>query len=299
MKVNPIIKYVGGKTDLLIPIFGKFQNKINTYYEPFIGGGSVLLNLLCCLEENKISVKKIKVNDINPVLIAMYVNIKNNYYKYLETLDQLIKNYNDSPNIEYEKRYKFDKINDKSLKLDWFIKAGKSYLYYYYRKIYNETNDLFLKSVLFLFLNKTCFRGLYRESKNGFNVPFGNYISPNFYDLDNIKNINILFNKYNVEFYNCDFEIFLSSLDYNDFVYCDPPYHDTFTKYNECDFNENKQKNLCNILKNSKTKFVLSNSNTKFINEIYSEFQKELINAKRRINSKNPESVVNELIIYN
>lgn len=298
MKVKPVIKYVGGKSDLLTPIFEKFPKNINTYYEPFLGGGSILLNVLTLLEENKMTVNRIKVNDLNTVLIEMYKNIKNNYKQYLSDLDKIIKNYNDSPNTDFGTRYKFTKINDKTLTEEWFIKTGKEYLYYYYRKLFNETDDIYLKSVLFLFLNKTCFRGLYRESKNGFNVPFGNYISPCFYEIENIKHINYLFNKYNVEFYNVDFQEFLVNFENNDFAYCDPPYHDTFTKYNECDFNENKQKKLCDILK-SNVKFIVSNSNTELIKTLYSDCFIDMINAKRRINSKNPESVVNELIVFN
>jgi len=294
--MKPFIKYVGGKSDILDHFIDYFPKNIDTYYEPFLGGGSVLFRLLDMLENKKIKINCIKVNDNNKILIETYNNIKNNLRQFITKLDEIIENYTKSEDIQYEKRHKFI-IDEKDINI--YIPRGKSYVFYYYRQLYNETNDIFLKSVLFLFLNKTCFRGLYRESKNGFNVPFGNYKTPNFYNLENLENISNLLNKYNVQLFNVDYKDFLTDICSYDFVYLDPPYYDTFTKYIEGDFNKQDQVQLFNIINSFSCKFLLSNSKNEFIDELYNKFNRNVINCKRRINAKNPESIQEEFIVYN
>lgn len=294
--MKPFLKYVGGKNDIIEQFIDHFPKNIDTYYEPFLGGGSVLFRLLDMLESKNIKINKIKVNDNNKILIETYNNIKNNLKQYILKLDEIIDNYIRAQDIQYEKRHKFiieeQNIND-------YIHRGKSYVFYYYRHLYNETNDIFLKSVLFLFLNKTCFRGLYRESKNGFNVPFGNYKNPNFYNIENLEKISFLLNKYNVQLVNMDYKDFLVGISLYDFVYLDPPYYDTFTKYIEGDFDKNDQIKLYNIINAFSCKFLLSNSKNEFIDDLYKNFNRNVINCKRRINAKNPESIQEEFIVYN
>ena len=172
-------------------------------------------------------------------------------------------------------------------------------VYYYYRKEYNNTEDRLYKSALFLFLNKTCFRGLYRENSKGeFNVPFGNYKNPTFYDKKNIIEINRLINKYNVSFYSEDFEIFLKETQNNDFVYIDSPYVGTFTKYQRGDFKEEEHKRLVETCKKLKM-FIQSNSNCDFIQENYKDYKINEVDTIHAVNPKNPGKKVNESLIIN
>jgi len=294
--MKPFIKYVGGKSDIINHFIDFFPKNIKTYYEPFLGGGSILFYLLESLEKNEIKINSIKVNDNNMILIEMYKNIKCNLEKYTTLLNEIINIYNKSENIQYKKKHKFI-IGEKNV--HQYINMGKSYIFYFYRQLYNETNDIFLKSVLFLFLNKTCYRGLYRESKNGYNVPFGNYKNPIFYDQENLEKISYLLNKYNVNFYSLDYKNFITDVESEDFIYLDPPYYNTFTKYIHKDFNKDDQVQLYKIIQNLPCKFVLSNSKNEFINDLYKNFNKNVINCKRRINSKKPNSKEDEFIIFN
>lgn len=294
--MKPFLKYVGGKSDIIDQFIDHFPNNIDTYYEPFLGGGSVLFRLLDMLENRNIKIHNIKVNDNNKILIETYNNIKNNLRQYISKLDEIIDHYYKAEDIQYEKRHKFI-IDERDV--NNYIPRGKSYVFYYYRRLYNETNDIFFKSVLFLFLNKTCFRGLYRESKNGFNVPFGNYKNPNFYNIENLEKISLLLNKYNVHLVNVDYKDFLVDVSLYDFVYLDPPYFDTFTKYIEGDFDKNDQLQLSNIINTFSCKFLLTNSKNDFIDDLYKNFNRNVINCKRRINAKNPESIQEEFIVYN
>lgn len=194
---------------------------------------------------------------------------------------------------------------------------GKVYFYYLCRDIFNKhkigklnLDDIEI-SCLFLFLNKTCFRGLYRESKNKFNVPFGNYKNPTFFSFDVLENLNCLLNEYNVKFLNNDyktlsFDNFIFSTD-KDFYYIDPPYYPlnkkSFTSYNGNAWNMDEEHinlfNFCNELNNNNIMFLHSNSFCSFVLDIYGNFSIDKILCKRRINSKTPDSEKYEVLIYN
>ena len=161
--VKPIIKWVGGKSQLIDKIISTFPKEIINYKEIFIGGGSVLLALLS--SDIKIT-GKIYAYDLNKILINLYKNIQNN------------------PNELYEKVIMFKKIysniteniiNKNPNNIKEALKSKESY-YYWIRKLFNKEKDnTLIKSAMFIFLNKLCFRGMYREGPNGFNVPFGHY----------------------------------------------------------------------------------------------------------------------------
>jgi DNA adenine methylase len=150
--------------------------------------------------------------------------------------------------IEYPKRFKYqidlhEEIKKVQLK-------GKSHVYYYYRTLYNNTEDELTKASLLLFLNKTCFRGLYREGKNGFNVPFGNYKNPKIFCETQLMSLSELFKKYNIEFHCKDFKSICKNIHAGDFVYFDPPYYplkkDSFVSYKKDGFH-NQHEELVNI----------------------------------------------------
>ena len=204
---------------------------------------------------------------------------------------------------EYPKRFKF-KI-DINKKVDYYVSQSKQYLYYYYRELFNKTDDLLLKCALLYFLNKTSFRGLYREGPNGFNVPFGNYKNPTIYNEEKFKELNKIFNKYDVQFDHNDYKYINEVINKDDFVYFDPPYYPlkktSFTSYNKDSFHKEHDKllDLCNDLDTKSINFVHSNSFCDYNNTSYSKYNLIKINCRRRINSKKPNDSNFELIIYN
>ena len=185
-------------------------------------------------------------------------------------------------------------------------KTSKESYYYWIRKQFNIIDKNSIEhSALFLFINKTCFRGLYREGPNGFNVPYGHYkTTPTIIkktDLDNISNL-----IKDVVFKCCDYSNSIKKIKQKDFVYLDPPYvpekKTSFVGYNLNGFDLENHKNLfqeiLNLNKN-KIKFLLSNSKTELVLDSFKDYKMEDVIAKRAINSKNPESKVTEVIIYN
>lgn len=295
------IKWVGGKSQILDELFQRFPTKMNNYIEPFLGGGSVLIELLNKLERKEITMTgAIYCSDINENLINCYNHIKSNFTEIVKELDELVKLNNQNKNLAKSTTVP-NTLNDA-------IQQGNDSLYYYLRKEYNDSTTLSIKkSALLIFLNKTCFRGLYRIGKNGFNVPYGNYKNPTIYDFNNLTNLHKLFNKYNVNF-NCEkFNDYVYKIiQAEDFCYFDPPYYPvdskSFVDYNKDGFNKNEHNELillCMNLDILGNKFLLSNSDTDYIKNNLSQFKIDIIKCKRAINSKNPTSIVNEVLIKN
>lgn len=287
--VKPIIKWVGGKSQIIDKIISTFPKEIINYKEIFIGGGSVLLALLS--SDIKIT-GKIYAYDLNKILINLYKNIQNN------------------PNELYEKVIMFKKIysniteniiNKNPNNIKEALKSKESY-YYWIRKLFNKEKDnTLIKSAMFIFLNKLCFRGMYREGPNGFNVPFGHYKKiPEIINLEHLNKVSKLIK--NVEFINMDFKKSLLNITDNDFVYLDPPYYPlnnkSFVSYTKNGFNLKTHNKLFELIKKINN-FVLSNSNTQFILDKFPETKYSItkINCRRAINCKNPASTVKEVII--
>jgi DNA adenine methylase len=311
----PFLKWVGGKTQIIDKILSQFPVKIKNYYEPFVGGGSVLIELLNKLENNYITLtKNIYVSDINKSLIITYNSIKENPDLLLLKLEEYHTNYNKNKTISKDNN---TRVITPFNTLEENINKGRNYLYYFYRNRFNllnndinyiddnlTTDNKVEIAALFIFLNKTCFRGLFRESINGFNVPFGNYQNPSIYDKDNLLTLNKLFNKYNVNFSIKSFD----NVHYKkkSFVYLDPPYYpengNSFVSYNVDGFNTQSNIKLLDLFKeldNKKCKLMMSNSDTEWINTNYNIYQINKINCKRAINSKKPDSTTIEVIIKN
>ncbi len=313
---TPFLKWVGGKTQILHTLFEQFPKQINSYYELFLGGGSVLISLLEKNEEQKdYCTKRFETFDINPNLIYCYLQIKNNHKVLLKELSKLQKTFlacsiNKSKPTKTRKKIPIEENMKKA-------KKSREHLYYFlrhkYRLLVKEAHPKVKghkveNAVLFIFLNKTCFRGLYREGKNGFNVPYGNYKNPSLFNKENINRLNYLFNKYNVNFSVSNFHDFLNvrKLSGKDFVYLDPPYYPentkSFTAYNCDGFSAEdnvKLKILLERLDLRKVKFVMSNSNVKWNLDNYSRFNIKKILCRRAINAKNPNSKTYELLISN
>lgn len=296
MNTKPIIKWVGGKTQIIDKIIDKFPSDINNYHEIFIGGGSVLLALL---NNDKIKLKgNVYAYDSNENLINLYKNIQ---MKPVELYEEIIKIVDEF--VTCSEKGDSEVIRSPTSIED--AKLSKENYYYWCRKLYNttENSDSLKKSALFVFLNKTCFRGVYRTGPNGFNVPYGNYKKPEIVNLEHIKKISDLIK--NVKFECCDFSKSLKNVKKGDFVYMDPPYYpeksDSFVSYTENGFNLENHNKLFNLIKevDKYARFMMSNSNTQYVINSFQNFKIVTIECKRSINSKKPDSKTNEVIITN
>ena len=288
--VKPVIKWVGGKTQIIELVLKKFPEEINDYHEIFLGGGSVLLGLL---QDTRIKVKgKYHAYDNNEGLIGMYKNIQKNPEELWNTIDCIIKEFDTC---------KEGAVNRKSKTISEALECKENY-YYFSRRLFNEIKDKtsVLYSALFIFLNKTCFRGLYREGPNGFNVPYGHYKNCGILDKEHLLDLSKLI--ISVVFKCCKFE---NSMDkaknVNDFVYLDPPYYkekkNSFVGYNKDGFDEEQHELLFEKTKNLQCNFLMSNSDTTVVKEAFKDFEIDTFSCKRSINSKNPSSKTNDVLI--
>lgn len=294
---KPFLKWVGGKTQIMDKIISKFPKKINNYHEPFLGGGSVLFALLSYMRQNKIKVNgKIYAYDVNPILINVYKHIQESPEQLHEYIDMYWTLYD---KIDGNVVNRIPKDIDEA-------RTSKESLYYWLRDKFNKMNKETMEaSALFIFINKTCFRGMYREGPNGFNVPYGHYKkTPAMLSLEEILYISDFIK--DVEFISQGFDVSLTNIQEGDFVYMDPPYapenDKSFVGYVADGFTyEMHEKLFESILKldENNVKFVMSNSNVTLVKEFFSNFTNEHVKARRAINAKNPESVTTELIIYN
>lgn len=297
---KPFLKWVGGKGQLLQEIDKRLpREQPGAYYEPFLGGGSVLFHIL----EKWPDLKKIVVSDSNRQLINCYLSIKNKPRTVIELLEIVSDEY-----FGYTEGNQIQIMN------------YQEKVFYRYREFFNlplhpsnVNSDYFkaMKTAWFIFLNKTCFNGLYRVNRDGkFNTSFGKYEKPLICDKENILRISELLNERNVEIYYrffTDYNPFLEE-NQNSFWYLDPPYHpisktSDFTGYTALKFNESDQKNvssLCGWLSGNNARFLASNSNTEFIRNLYEDFEIEEISAKRSINSDiQKRGKIKELLIRN
>ena len=299
--ISPIIKWVGGKTQIIDKIICEFPLVINNYREIFLGGGSVLLALLSYVKHNIIKINgKIYAYDINEALISMYKNIQLNSDELFEEISKIIdKFYKCNNNI----------INRKPENIIEAMENRENY-YYWVRSEYNKLSKIDKNSVLgsamLIFLNKTCFRGIYRVGPNGFNVPYGNYKNP---EIINKKHLDELSELISPVIFECsDFSQSLSNnIDENDYIYLDPPYapenSNSFVNYTESGFPYEMHINLFTMIHNltlNNKKIMFSNADVQFIRDNFKDNYNILsIECKRSINSKNPNSKTKEVIIKN
>ena len=305
---KPILKWVGGKQKLLEHVIELFPQKMKNYHEPFLGGGSVLLGVLTLAMEGIIEIEEdIYAYDLNPYLIAMYQNIQQEPDKLFEEVEKLKIQINSIDNVketntEVRKKIK-TLINNISLETAF---ETQEMCYYWIRKQYNEMTDSEKKSIRgsahLLFLNKTCFRGLYRVNNGIFNVPYGNYKNPEIINLEQIQEISNLIAPV---IFECEsFEDSLSNVKKHDFVYLDPPYapedKDSFVDYTQEGFDLEKHELLFNKIKKLKSKFLLSNSKVDLVTESFTadKYKIKVIETRRAINSKKPDAKTQEVLIY-
>lgn len=293
MLIKPFLKWAGGKGQLLNKIRPLYPqglgNQINKYIEPFIGGGAVFFDII-----SSYKLDKYIINDINKELINTYKAIQQDIHSLLEYLSKI---------TSYYKKLSTEERN----------------LFYY--NIRNKYNSIVLnscinveKAALFIFLNKTCFNGLYRVNRNNqFNVPAGKYKDPAIYDKENLLNISQILQK--VEILWGDFATTNNYIDNNTFIYIDPPYRpltktSSFTNYSTYIFDDKEQIRLSSFINDidKKGAYILSSNsdpkntseNDLFFDELYSSKKIIRIEATRAINS-NPlkRGKINELLISN
>ena len=292
---KPFLKWVGGKSQIINNIVSKIPNEMNNYHELFLGGGSVLLAILSLKKENKIKIKnKIYAYDINNDLINVYKNIQNNKNELLKYINNYVKEYDSlEGNV----------INRKPKNIEE-AKSSKESYYYWIREKYNNIDKNTVEcSALFMFINKTCFRGMYREGPNGYNVPYGHYKkTPTIISEKDLNYISDLIK--DVEFKCNSFVDSINNIKMNDFVYLDPPYApikaNSFVGYVSEGFNLDTHKLLFDKIKKLKNvKFIMSNAKVDLVMKNFEDYNIEDIIAKRAINSKNPGLLTTEVLIYN
>ena len=250
----PIVKWVGGKRQLMFELLKNMPKSYNRYFEPFIGGGALFFELQ---PENAY------ISDMNEELINLYSVVRDNVYELISDLN----------------KHKISK--------EYFLEIRNLDRTDEYKNLSNVQ-----RASRFIYLNRTCFNGLYRVNSQGqFNVPFGNYKNPKIVDENNLLNCSELLK--NTEIKCADFSEVLTKVKRGDFVYFDPPYvplneTSSFTSYTKDGFDMDMQfklREVCDELDSMGVIFMLSNSDTKFVNELYSNYQIKKVFASRAVNA--------------
>lgn len=265
----PIVKWVGGKRQLMFELIKNMPKSYNRYFEPFIGGGALFFEL---------QPEQAYISDMNEELINLYSIVRDNVY---ELIDDLSKH-------EVSKEYFLEIRNiDRT-------------------EQYTELSDV-ERASRFIYLNRTCFNGMYRVNSQGqFNVPFGHYKNPRIIDENNLLNCSELLKK--TEIKCADFSEILTKVKKGDWVYFDPPYvplneTSSFTSYTKDGFDIDMQfklRDVCDELDTMGVKFMLSNSDTKLVNELYANYEIKKVFASRQINANaDGRGKITEVLVRN
>lgn len=298
---KPVIKWVGGKTQIIDKLVPNFPKEISNYHEVFLGGGSVLLAFLSYIKHGLIKCSGVVyAYDANEPLINLYKNIQKNPNELFDSISRLKETYTNITEING---------NQKPLTDGESLESRESY-YFWIRKQYNklsiEEKNGVNGSAMLLFINKTCFRGVFRIGPNGFNVPFGNNKKPEIANIEHIMEVSELIQ--DVVFSSSPFETSLANITSGDFTYLDPPYapkdDKSFVSYTNQGFKYQQHLDLfkiCNDLKQKNIKMMMSNSATELVSNNFSNelFTINRIVCKRLINSSNPNDTATEVIITN
>ena len=272
---KPFVKWAGGKRQLITSLEVHLPKKFNIYFEPFLGGGALLFHLL-----NQSPNLKCDISDLNSDLILAYITIRDKVEQLIESLEK------------HSGKYSADQRQ------------------YYYSVRESAPKNQIEKVSRLLFLNKTCFNGLYRvNSKGQFNVPLGKYTNPSIVNKENLISVSKILQSKNIAIRCHDFAAILDEAKKDDFVYFDPPYQPVsktanFTSYTKCEFTYKdleRLADLCQKLDKKDCKVLLSNSNTKEVKKLFSSKWKIVeISANRAINSNSKKRTGHsELLIKN
>lgn len=275
---KPFIKWAGGKTQLLTQFENILPHNLEeaehfTYIEPFVGGGAMLFHML----QKYTNIDRVIINDINPNLITAYRVIRDTPERLITDLKMLQREFRQNSNEEARKEY--------------FLRIRKSYN--------EDTHNDVTNTAMFIFLNRTCFNGLYRvNSKGYFNVPFGKYTNPTICDEELLLEDSKILQ--NVEILCGDYTLIERYVDNNTFIYFDPPYRplsttSSFTSYSKENFDDTEQTRLAHFfarLSRYGCKMMLSNSdccaqnpNDTFFENLYGNFIIDKVHASRFVNA--------------
>lgn len=269
--VGPFLKWAGGKSQLLKEIVPLIPAHFENYFEPFLGGAALLFHLL----DHRPSLKAY-ISDSNNELINCYLNVQSSVEEVIEGL----------------KKHRNDK-------------------HYFYKIRSQDTKRLMPaeRAARLIYLNKTCFNGLYRVNRSGqFNVPFGKYKNPRIVDEEKLRSVSKILRRGRIDISCLDFEPALKRARAGDFVYLDPPYQplsstSKFTSYTKSNFDEAAQIRLAAVFQNLDARGVfvlLSNSNSEFVRKLYSDYKSQEVLAARAINCNgNGRGRIGELLIRN
>jgi DNA adenine methylase len=292
MQAKPFLKWAGGKSRLISDIEkslpNDFSTQYTTYIEPFVGGGAVLFWIL----ERFPTIRNVIVNDINFDLINTYKIIKEKPKKLIQRLE-----------LFEEEFHSFE-----------FDSEGRRNYYLAKRFLFNSrSSDELNQAAIFIFLNRTCFNGLYRvNKKNEFNVPIGSYIKPQICDSKNIKAVSKILK--NVKILSGDYQRTAQYIRDKTLFYLDPPYKplnktSNFNSYSHNQFNDKEQirlRDFCKLLDKSGCHWILSNSDVKvtgsedtFFDDLYCDYEINRVKVKRVINNNSKKKHLNELLIVN
>jgi DNA adenine methylase len=297
---KPFLKWAGGKSQLLDKFLDFYPAELKSglltnYYEPFIGGGAVFFDVA-----QRYNIKSAFLCDINQELILTYLVIQQDVFKLIEVLDTFSKNYTNLDEVAQSRFYY--KVREEYNR----NRLNINYLSY--------SEDWILRAAQIIFMNKTCFNGLFRFNQKGeFNVPAGRYKNPKILDESNLLNVSKLLSV--AEIRNAGFETIENGVKENSFVYFDPPYRpisktSAFTAYSKFKFGDEEQKQLAalfNRLNKMGIKQMLSNSDPKnndlgdnFFDELYCQYNISRIPARRMINSDaTKRNAINEIVVTN
>ena len=286
-EIGPFLKWVGGKSKFIQEIIPYIPNEYDTYYEPFIGGGSLFFYL---------KPQKAYISDINIELVNCYQVIKNDVSALLKNLESKKDKTSDIAyyvfrasfnNLKKENEFSFDDVQTMNLEENE-------------KKTLQQT--CIEKASLFIYLNKTCFRGIYRENKKGeMNVPYGHYSRPSLFDSNNLKSISKYFNECEIQIHHHSYKFIQPTR--QDFVYFDPPYDQVkttdFVAYNKEKFKQEDLFKFIDLRINAKgVSFVLSNAPTDYIKNTYKDYQQRILSGKRSVDVKKVKTVKDiEIII--
>ena len=297
--VKPPLKWVGGKTQIIEQVLALFPKTMKNYVEPFLGGGSVLLALLSSRNHIQISCN-IKASDTNPNTIGLYQNIQSHIDELIRELTELMATYSAIEGTI---------VNRKATEEE--ATSSRESYYYWVRSTFNAlSQEEKIKpkgSAYLLFLNKTCFRGLYREGPHGLNVPFEKqHQHPTVFEEAHLRQVSVLIQ--GVIFTCQSFEAALSTVEEGDFVYLDPPYAPetatSFVGYNADGFSGEAHEllfNTCHTLSDKKVKLLMSNADVPLVKDAFltSMYETRTIEVRRAIHSKKPGAKTNEVLITN
>jgi DNA adenine methylase len=303
---KPVLKWVGGKTQILDTVLSLFPKELNDYYEPFVGGGSVLLGLLSYRKAGLIKVHgTVYASDLNSTLIGLYKALQSQPDELLAAVLALVAPFAALTGTE---------IHRKPTTAEEAATSQESY-YYWIRSQFNAMTPAQkltpTGAAHFLFLNKTCFRGVYREGPRGFNVPFGHYKNPTVVDEAHLRAVSDLL--HGVVFRCCGFGDALGPIgpgpkDTPDFAYLDPPYAPetatSFVGYNADGFDEAQHRTLFAAAAGMREKNVgmlMSNADVPLVRTAFPTptFTTTVVSCRRAIHSKEPSARTNEVLVSN